>query len=62
MDDVAKATGRSRTSIYYYFKNRDEMFRAAVDAIVVEMAKSCAGPSPMSGTWMIRFIPFVSRS
>jgi AcrR family transcriptional regulator len=39
MDDVAKATGRSRTSIYYYFKNRDEMFRAAVDAIVLEMAK-----------------------
>lgn len=39
MDDIAKATGRSRTSIYYYFKNRDEIFRAAVDAIVLEMAK-----------------------
>ena len=39
MDDVAKATGRSRTSIYYYFKNRDEIFRAAVDAIVLEMAR-----------------------
>jgi len=39
MDDVAKATGRSRTSIYYYFKNRDEIFRAAVDQIVLEMAK-----------------------
>ena len=39
MDDIAKATGRSRTSIYYYFKNRDEMFRAAVDAIVLEMAR-----------------------
>jgi AcrR family transcriptional regulator len=38
MDDVAKATGRSRTSIYYYFKNRDEMYRAAIDAIVLEMA------------------------
>ncbi|HET6253762.1 MAG TPA: helix-turn-helix domain-containing protein [Puia sp.] len=39
MDDIAKATGRSRTSIYYYFRNRDEIFRAATDAIVMEMAK-----------------------
>lgn len=39
MDDIAKASGRSRTSIYYYFKSRDEIFRAATDAIVLEMAK-----------------------
>lgn len=39
MDDVAKAAGRSRTSLYYYYKNQNEMFRAAVDAIVLEIAK-----------------------
>lgn len=36
MDDIAKALGRSRASIYYYFKNRDEVFRSAIDAIVQE--------------------------
>lgn len=55
MDDVAKATGRSRTSIYYYFKNRDEMFRAAVDAIVLEMAKdlrkAVADVRPVAAGW-----------
>lgn len=39
MDDIAKATGRSRTALYYYFKNRDEVFRAAIDAIVLDIAK-----------------------
>lgn len=39
MDDVAKAAGRSRTSLYYYYKNRDEIFRASVDAIVLEVGK-----------------------
>ncbi|HTJ11304.1 MAG TPA: TetR/AcrR family transcriptional regulator [Dinghuibacter sp.] len=39
MDDIAKATGRSRTSLYYYYKNRDEVFRAAIDAIVLDIAK-----------------------
>jgi AcrR family transcriptional regulator len=34
MDDVANATGRSRSSLYYYYKNRDEVFRAVLDNVV----------------------------
>jgi len=38
MDDVANATGRSRTSLYYYYKNRDEIFQAVLDTIVNDVA------------------------
>jgi AcrR family transcriptional regulator len=34
MDEVAHATGRSRTSLYYYYKNREEIFQAVLDTIV----------------------------
>ncbi|WP_345990272.1 helix-turn-helix domain-containing protein [Chryseobacterium sp. Chry.R1] len=27
MDDVAKAVGKTRSALYYYFKNRDELLR-----------------------------------
>jgi AcrR family transcriptional regulator len=39
MDDVANASGRSRTSLYYYYKNRDEIFLAVLDTIVNDIAK-----------------------
>lgn len=39
MDEVAIATGRSRTSLYYYYKNRYELFRAVLDTIVSDVAK-----------------------
>jgi AcrR family transcriptional regulator len=38
MDDVAAASGRSRTSLYYYYKNRDEIYQAVVEKIADEMA------------------------
>ena len=38
MDDVAKATGRSRTSLYYYYKNRDEIFQAVLDTLARDVA------------------------
>ena len=34
MDEVAAATGRSRSSLYYYYKNRDDIFQAVLDSIV----------------------------
>lgn len=37
MDDVSKAIGKSRTSIYYYYKNRDEIFDAVMDALISEV-------------------------
>src|ERR1700743_690245 len=32
MDDVAKAIGKGRSSLYYYYKSKDEIFDAVVDA------------------------------
>ena len=37
MDDVSKAIGKSRTAIYYYYKNRDEIFDAVMDALISEV-------------------------
>ncbi|MDN3692414.1 TetR/AcrR family transcriptional regulator [Chryseobacterium tructae] len=38
MDDISKAIGKSRTSIYYYFKNREEVFQAVLNSLVIEVA------------------------
>jgi len=38
MDDLARATGRSRTSLYYYYKNRDEIFHAVLDTLARDVA------------------------
>src|SRR5580658_11110803 len=38
MDDVAAASGRSRTSLYYYYKNRDEIYQAVMEKIADEMS------------------------
>ena len=38
MDDLATATGRSRTSLYYYYKNRDEIYQAVMAKIARDMA------------------------
>jgi len=34
MDDVSKAIGKSRSALYYYYKNRDEIFEAVMDALI----------------------------
>jgi AcrR family transcriptional regulator len=38
MDNVAKAAGRSRSSLYYYFKNRDEIFQAVLEQIAKDVS------------------------
>lgn len=38
MDDIATASGRGRTSLYYYYKNRDEIYQAVMDKVAGEMA------------------------
>jgi len=47
MDDLATATGRSRSSLYYYYKSHDEIFQAVLDTIVkniaVEIRQAVAG-------------------
>jgi len=37
MDDLAHAAGRSRTSLYYYYKNRDDIYQAVMDKIARDM-------------------------
>ncbi len=37
MDDVGKAIGKGRSSIYYYYKNKEEIFDAVVHTEVREM-------------------------
>lgn len=43
MDDVAKAIGKGRSSLYYYYKNKDEVFVAVIDAeiqnIIAELTR-----------------------
>ena len=38
MDNLAKATDRSRTSLYYYFKDRDAIFQAVMNRIAEDVA------------------------
>jgi len=37
MDDVAKAVGKGRSSLYYYYKSKDEILNAVTEAEVREM-------------------------
>ncbi|HEX7755133.1 MAG TPA: TetR/AcrR family transcriptional regulator [Niabella sp.] len=39
MDDVSKVIGKSRSSIYYYYKNRDEIFEAVMDALIADVLR-----------------------
>ncbi|WP_104385482.1 TetR/AcrR family transcriptional regulator [Sphingobacterium sp. HMA12] len=39
MDDISKAIGKTRTAVYYYFKNREEVFDAVLDALVKEVVQ-----------------------
>jgi len=50
MDEVANATGRSRTSLYYYYKNREEIFQAVLDTIVDDVIKEIRRDVNNAGT------------
>lgn len=43
MDDIAKAIGKGRSSLYYYYKNKDEVFDAVmsaeIDDIMAEISR-----------------------
>lgn len=43
MDDVAKAVGKTRSALYYYFKNRDELFEAVLFSLVEEVKNNLEG-------------------
>src|SRR5277367_2209415 len=37
MDDVARAIGKGRSSLYYYYKSKDEIFDAVMDIDIADM-------------------------
>ncbi|WP_158799087.1 TetR/AcrR family transcriptional regulator [Pedobacter sp. L105] len=37
MDDLAKAIGKGRSSLYYYYKNKEEIFIAVMDIAIRKM-------------------------
>jgi AcrR family transcriptional regulator len=37
MDDVAKAIGKGRSSLYYYYKSKDEIFDAVINVEIKDM-------------------------
>lgn len=37
MDDVSKVIGKSRSSIYYYYKSKDEIFEAVLEMLVADV-------------------------
>lgn len=51
MDDVAKAIGKGRSSLYYYYKSKDEIFDAVMDAeiaaILTEMTRAVGQASSL---------------
>ena len=42
MDDIAKAIGKSRSSLYYYYKNREEIFDAVMNECLEEISSTIA--------------------
>ncbi|ANH81096.1 hypothetical protein A8C56_08990 [Niabella ginsenosidivorans] len=50
MDDVSRVIGKSRSSIYYYYKNRDEIFEAVMDALLAEVLHEMETAMEEAGT------------
>ena len=42
MDDIAKAVGKGRSSLYYYYKRKDEVFYAVTDIEINDMIAGLA--------------------
>lgn len=53
MDDVARAVGRGRSSLYYYYKNKEEVWDAVINIelleVLGEMAKAVEQASSTEG-------------
>lgn len=50
MDDVAKAIGKARSSLYYYYKSKDEILEAVMDAEIREMLTAMATATKIAST------------
>jgi len=43
MRDISSATKRGRSSLYYYFKNKNEVFDALAEKMMRDIFEACAG-------------------
>ena len=50
MDDVARAIGKGRSSLYYYYKSKEEIFDAVMDAEISNMMTAIARAVDRAGT------------
>lgn len=50
MDDVAKAIGKGRSSLYYYYKNKDEVFDAVMYAEISDIIAEITRGVDQAGT------------
>jgi AcrR family transcriptional regulator len=58
MDDVAKAIGKGRSSLYYYYKNRDEIFDAVISTEINETLSTVEKAVERAGTAEAKFNAF----
>ncbi|MCK3684894.1 TetR/AcrR family transcriptional regulator [Maribellus sp. YY47] len=69
MDDIAYAAGKGKSSLYYYFKNKEEVFEAVVDyeaehlknEIYEVLNKTECAVEKLRGYILIRMQRFVKR-
>lgn len=56
MDDIAFAAGKGKSSLYYYFKNKEEVFEAVVDqeALILKKEINAALAKPDSSVAKLR--------
>ena len=69
MDDIAFAAGKGKSSLYYYFKNKEEVFEAVVDNeadqlkndIYSEISKKTSAVEKLRSYIMIRMKRFAAK-
>jgi AcrR family transcriptional regulator len=59
MDDVAKAVGKGRSSLYYYYKNKIEIFGAVMDVEISEILAEMGRAVDKAVEWSSRSAHFV---
>jgi len=70
MDDIAKAAGKGTSSLYYYFKNKDDVFYAVVQSefdgiygtINRVLAKCKTAPEKLRALLLTRYDEFKKRA
>lgn len=50
MDDIARAVGKGRSSLYYYYKNREEIFDAVMIAFIQEISREISEAVRLAST------------